>query len=96
MKALSYANLDYVRLESKMEELNRSGGAMARNWDSRWGTCPTCRGWSCMQCVRAENHLECGFDCPTCEDHRNRPEAPWLPEGWVAEIDVSRLQHAVA
>lgn len=31
-----------------------------------------------MKCVAEEPHSKCEVDCPTCDDHRNRTEEPWL------------------
>lgn len=42
-------------------------------------TCGTCRGWSCMKCVQAIDHVTCDMDCPDCYDGRNRPEQEWIP-----------------
>lgn len=46
-------------------------------WDVRSGPCPTCRGWSCMSCVRGAGHEACALDCPDCDDFRNQPQQPW-------------------
>lgn len=44
-------------------------------------TCPTCRGWSCLQCAESVAHDACRRDCPNCYDYRAVPEEPWLPTG---------------
>lgn len=66
-------------------------------------SCGTCRGWSCMKCVRAIDHERCAMDCPDCYDTRNLPEQEWIPasdlralafdRGQVAEGRVERRTH---
>ncbi|MBK7723128.1 MAG: hypothetical protein IPI32_13165 [Austwickia sp.] len=63
-------------------------------------TCSTCRGWSCMNCVRAVEHTRCSMDCPDCYDSRNVPEQEWIPAADLRAITLgdrpsteSRYEH---
>lgn len=50
------------------------------------GTCPVCRGWSCVRCARAIDHDECAVDCPRCHDVRMEPDLPWAEPIGVGHV----------